>query len=767
MATGDSTNRKMAAWILGILSLLVLLLLLTENAFNLKFLSPSNTNSIFIFTAISALSFLLFLTVLVLLLRNILKLYASEQSRVLGSRLRTRMLAGALLLSIVPASFMVFFNYLLLNRSIDRWFSQPGVFLRDRLTQVTVEMAHYAAENARAEAESVANSTTMQNENGATSQQMSQEMHHHKITLQGGFAVLYHEGQLVSAYQVPMTPGPVVIDSWIAPGDAIETAPTGQPLADTILHAAQRTDEPILRIGSVEYVLGTASTDNGSVVIVGLPLPPDMGSAIRGIRATTETYWALFHARRRIRATYLLVLMLLTVLTFFIGSWLALFLSKQVTRPVEMLADSMDTIASGDYGHRADIAAAGELGELVRSFNHMASDLETSRAQLESSTQQLSAVNAALEARRKELETVLETIPSGVAALDGAMRIVQTNRAFCEMLDPLGERTFEGHSILSLFAPEAGEEMQRALRRSLRLSTASAEIETTTAQGALKLAFTVAPLHSVAGHGSLVVLDNVTDMLLVQKQSAWKEVAQRVAHEIKNPLTPITLSAERIQRHLDRADAAIPDESRKMIRGATEIIRSSAETLRLLVDQFSALADFPVAKPHPVELNQIVEETLKIFSGRLEGTDLKLHLEPKLPFVLADPEAMKRALTSLVDNAAEAMQQSLVRVLTVHTGLNESQSMAEIVVTDTGHGLTEEMRERLFLPFFSTRRRGTGLGLSIAAKIIQEHHGSIRAESNLPAGARFIVELPLADALPSETATPVAATAVAGRQAAR
>ncbi len=756
MATGDQANRKTAAWILGILSLLVLLLLLTENAFNLKFLSPRNSGSILIFTAISALSFLLFLIVLVLLLRNILKLYASEQSRVLGSRLRTRMLAGALLLSLVPAVFMVFFNYLLMNRSIDRWFSQPGVFLRDRLMQVTVEMAHYATENARAEAESIANSPAAQNsEDGAGSQKMLDEVHHHKITLQGGFALLFSEGQFVSAYQVPMMPGPVAIDSWIAPGDA-ETVPAGQPLAETILHAAQRTDEPILRIGNMEYALGAASTENGAIVIVGLPLPPDMGSAIRGIRATTETYWALFHARRRIRATYLLVLLLLSVLTFFISSWLALFLSKQVTRPVEMLADSMDTIASGDYRHRADISAAGELGELVRSFNHMAADLESSRAQLESSTQQLSVVNAALEARRKELETVLETIPSGVAALDGEMRIVQANRAFCEMLDPLGERSFEGLSLLEIFSPEAGEEIQRAMRRSLRLSTASAEIETNTARGALHLAFTVAPLHKETGRGYLVVLDNVTDLLLVQKQTAWKEVAQRVAHEIKNPLTPIALSAERVQRHLDRVDAAIPDESKQMIRSATDVIRSSVETLRLLVDQFSALADFPVAQPRPVEINQIVQEALKVFSGRLEGMEIKLHLEPHLPLVMADTEALKRALTSLVDNAAEAMQQSLVRVLTVRAGLNETQTMAEIVVTDTGHGLTEDIRERLFLPFFSTRRRGTGLGLSIAAKIIQEHHGTIRAEDNKPVGARFIVELPLADAIQPDAASPVA-----------
>ena len=754
MAQPSNANRKTAALVLGILSLLVLLLLLTENAFNLKFLSPNNTDSILIFTAISALSFLLFLVVLVLLIRNILKLYASEQSRVLGSRLRTRMLVGVLLISIIPASFMVFFNYLLMNRSIDRWFSQPGVFLRDRLMRVTEEMAHYAAGNARAEAQSIASSPALQAESSNLDTSMvMKEFHRHVLALQNGFVILFRNGTAISSYQVPVDAGPVAVDSWTLPQAEQQSPPAGQPLTKTIFDAAQRTDDPILRIGNMEYALGTASAQTGATVVIGLPLPADLGDSIRNIRATTTTYWALFHARRRIRSTYLLVLMLLSVLTFFIGSWLALFLSKLVTRPVEMLADSMDTIARGDYKHRADISAAGELGELVRSFNHMAGDLETSRTQLESSTRKLSTLNAALDSRRKELETVLETIPSGVAALDEQLLVVQTNRAFCEMLDPQGAKAFVGISLLALFSVDASEEIHRALRRSQRLATASTEIETTNANGPLHLAFTAAPLHNDTGRGYLVVLDNVTDLLLVQKQAAWKEVAQRVAHEIKNPLTPIALSAERIQRHLDRAEATIPEDSRRMVRGATDIIRTSVETLRLLVDQFSALADFPKAQPHAVSLNAIVEQTLMLFAGRLEGIEIQLALASNLPPVMADPEAMKRALTSLIDNAAEAMQQSLVRVLTVRTALNESQTMAEIVVADTGHGLTEEMRERLFLPFFSTRRRGTGLGLSIAAKIIQEHQGSVRAETNQPAGARFIVELPLAETVQLEAAT--------------
>ncbi len=736
-----ASNRRTAVVVLGSLALLVLLLLLAENAFNLKFLAPQNTSSILFFTALSGLSFLLFLTLVVLLLRNILKLYASERSRVLGSRLRTRMLLGALLLSVAPAVFMLFFNYLLMNRSIDRWFSQPVVRLRDQSMQLALEMSHYAAANARAEAESLANEPAIDLDTPAGREAMLPVFHRHKVTLQGGFVIVYRDGKPIDQYQMPEAAGPVTIVSAIDPADRSAAIPP-QALSGTILKLAQRTDDPVLRAGGAAYMVGEASSRAGGIIAVGLPLPPDVLSAVDEIERGTQRYWSLLRARRRVRQTYLLVLLLLTGLTLFVSSWLALFVSKQVTRPVEALADAMDAMASGNYASRVDVAAGGELGELVRSFNQMATDLETSRSQLEASTEQLSIANGAIDERRRELETVLETIPSGVATLDSELRILQANRAFLEMLDPAGELPIEGQLIHTLFTVESAAEISRVLRRSRRLAAATTEVEAGSSQGPLHLIFTVTELRgSVRGH--LVVLDNVTDVLQAQKQSAWKEVAQRVAHEIKNPLTPIALSAERIERHIARG---LNQDSAEALRGATGVILSSVEAMRQLVDQFSALADFPVSRPAPTSLNAIVESTLALFEGRLQGIDVRLDLAEDLPTVMADAGALKRALSNLIDNAAEAMQQSLLRVLTVRTGLGASHKTAEIVIADTGHGITDDTRERLFMPFFSTRRRGTGLGLSIAAKIVQEHQGSIRAEKNTPAGTRFILEIPFADA---------------------
>jgi nitrogen fixation/metabolism regulation signal transduction histidine kinase len=451
---------------------------------------------------------------------------------------------------------------------------------------------------------------------------------------------------------------------------------------------------------------------------------------------------------------------------------LALHLSKQVTKPVEALADAMDAIAAGDYAHRVKESATEELGELVRSFNHMAADLEGSRKAVEESTVQLSAANAALEARRGELETMLETIPNGVATLDPERHIILANRALSEMMDPGGQRPFLGRVMEEVFPKDVAEVLDRLIKRSHRMGSASSEIEMAPPEGEfggpLNLLATVALLETPVGNermrrehrGYVIVLENATELLRAQKQSAWKEVARRVAHEIKNPLTPISLSAEQIRRHIDRLAETlrfhnIDSPSPPVIRRSSEVISSSVESMRSLVDQFSALAEFPTAQPRPADLNTIVENSLAMFAGRMQTITVVKRMGKNLPLVMADPEALKRALGNLIDNAAEAMHSSLLRELRITTGLLEN-GMVELTVADTGSGLTDEMRERLFLPYFSTKQRGTGLGLAIAAKIIQEHQGTIRAEKNVPAGAKFIIELKAAAGAEGEHETPAA-----------
>jgi two-component system, NtrC family, nitrogen regulation sensor histidine kinase NtrY len=792
-----STNRR-KLWItaLGTCLLVLFAALAALNAFNKRFLDPETTTQIFLYTGLSVVAFLLFIAILVLLVRNVLKLYADHRSRVMGTRLRTRMLWGAVLVSLLPLAFMYMFSYLLMNHAVERWQMQPVTDMRDASNRMAFELSRYTTANARAEAESIATELpTLLPEQGKADVEAKPEqvrdqivelLRRHEITLQNGFAVVYRDHNQIAAFQMPRGDGTTAqVKTWI-PDPSISDGepnsapkPEGTPVKNSansaILAAAQRSDEPVFSVGDTDYALGTATVKPGVTVVVGLPMPHGMADTMAVLRNAADAYWTLFRSRRQLRNLYMLLLLMMTSLALFASSWLALHLSKQVTKPVEALADAMEAIAAGDYGHRVRESATEELGELVRSFNHMAADLEGSRRAVEESTVQLSAANAALEARRGELETMLETIPNGVAMLDANRCIVLTNRALSEMMDPGGQRPFLGRVMEEVFPAEVAEVIDRLIKRSHRMGSASSEIEVTGTGndrfgGTMNLLATVALLEtpSVAERmrrehqGYVVVLENATELLRAQKQSAWKEVARRVAHEIKNPLTPISLSAEQIYRHINRLAQtleanAIESPSPAVIRRCSEVITGSVESMRGLVDQFAALAEFPTARPKPADLNTIVENALALFAGRMQTIRVVKQLSPDLPLVMADPEALKRALGNLIDNAAEAMQQSLLRELWISTALLEN-GMVELSIADTGSGLTDEMRERLFLPYFSTKQRGTGLGLAIAAKIIQEHQGTIRAEKNEPAGAKFTIELRAASSLEGDSETGVLAT---------
>ncbi len=795
-------RRKLWSIALGTCLLVLFAALAALNAFNKSYLDPDTAGQIFVYTGLSVVAFLLFVAVLVLLVRNVLKLYADQRSRVMGTRLRTRMLWGAVLVSLLPIAFMFAFSWGLMNRAVDRWFSQPVTEMRDDANRMALELARYTTANARAEADAIAASLPemVDSDTESSGTQAAHKPGHlpvasaahqnreafynvlrqREITLQNGFAIVFRNKRALAAFQMPHSNGaPAQIKTWLpeqTPDDdgkdvvkKAEDGGTRNEFTDAaILDAAQRNDEPVFSLGQTDYALGTATLKGGGIVVVGLPMPYGMAATMMRLRASADSYWKLFRERRQIRNLYTLLLLMMTSLALFASSWLALHLSKQVTKPVEALADAMEAIAAGDYGHRVKESATEELGELVRSFNHMAADLEGSRRAVDESTVQLSAANAALEARRGELETMLETIPNGVATLAADRRIVLTNRALSEMMDPGGQRPFLGRVMEDVFPPEVAEVIDRLIKRSHRMGSASSEIEVTGIGsdrfgGTMNLLATVALLETsnVADRmrrehqGYVVVLENATELLRAQKQSAWKEVARRVAHEIKNPLTPISLSAEQIHRHINRLantlqEHAIESPSPAVIRRCSEVITSSVESMRGLVDQFASLAEFPTARPRPADLNTIVENALALFAGRMQTIRVVKQMSPDLPLVMADPEALKRALGNLIDNAAEAMQQSLLRELRIGTALLEN-GMVELSIADTGSGLTDEMRERLFLPYFSTKQRGTGLGLAIAAKIVQEHQGTIRAEKNEPAGAKFTIELRAASTLDSDS----------------
>jgi nitrogen fixation/metabolism regulation signal transduction histidine kinase len=498
----------------------------------------------------------------------------------------------------------------------------------------------------------------------------------------------------------------------------------------------------------VDYTLGSAPVPGGGVILVAIPLPREFSQTVRQVEASQQRYYDLARERKLVRRTYMGLLLLLTMILLFVTTWLALFLSKIVTRPLSALAEATQEISRGRLDYRVPVSAADEIGDLVRSFNRMAEDLEGSRRQIEASSRDLSAANAELDQRRRQMETILESIPTGVLSLDASRRVTHVNQALLRMFHPdaaheNGPQILRGASLSDIFPAEVLEDFEPLLRRADRMGMTTSQMQMQLLRVSLNVAVTVSTLrHQGEGSGYVIVFEDLSDLLKAQKQAAWREVARRVAHEIKNPLTPIALSAERIQRHLDRATPHDP-ASLGVVRSCAETIAGAVETVRRLVDEFATLARFPVAKPQPADINDVIENALSMFNGRLDGIEVHKSLASDLPKVMADSEAIKRAVANLVDNAAEASQDSVVREIEISTALVATRDAVEITVADTGHGVTRELKEKLFLPYFSTKKRGTGLGLAIVSRIVEDHRGSIRVEENHPVGARFIVELPV------------------------
>ena len=418
-----------------------------------------------------------------------------------------------------------------------------------------------------------------------------------------------------------------------------------------------------------------------------------------------------------------------------------------MTVPIQALAEATREISRGNFDHQIEVQAQDELGTLVRSFNRMTEQLGEGRRQINEFTQSLEQAIEERERRRKLMEAILENIPTGVVSLDASGNVSRVNTAVATIL---GDSARTAQTLPELVGDEASRAMLHMMRRSLRMGAASSEIEIATGGRLVRTAVTVTSLGPRRSNpGFIVVIDDLTDLLQAQKTAAWQEVAQRIAHEIKNPLTPIQLSAQRLLRYLDRAATANPGiqrtEFERLSAECAGLIEREVQTLESLVDEFSQFARFPAARLAPADLNSIVESAMVLFQGRLDGIAVSTDLAESLPAVKADAELIRQVVANLIDNAAESMEGATVRRLRVSTRPESDGDAVVIEISDSGHGISPADKEKLFLPHFSTKGRGTGLGLAIASRIIAEHHGTIRVEDNSPVGARFLIRFPAAE----------------------
>ena len=732
MESGVSTSRK-SQLLLGLGGIAIVFLLASVFTLGSLTLPFPSTDQVVLY-ALSMFLVAALVVFLFVLARTLVRLGAERLARKPGSRFKTKMVLGAIAVSFLPVIVLFFVSYALLNRTLVLWFPRPLEIATESSRALVNEMIRADAERMSGVAKEVAGTTV-----GDTA---LDTMHAFDQTFARGADLAWELNDSGQPSAVAVNPNLEFNPPKTGP------EPSARPTPPTLVRQMPDGTE-LWEYGGKIFLAGRAKSANG-YLLAGRIVPDDFQVRTKEIDAQKTAYEQQRQHLRTYKNQMLATLLLFTILLMFAATWAAFFLSKQVTVPIQALAQATQEIIEGNYEARVNVQAKDELETLVRSFNRMTEQLGDSRRQIDIFTQNLQQAVQELERRRTLMETILENIPTGVISVDETETIRRVNPAAVRMF---GESARQAMNFTQLLGEEAAHAVHILMRRSLRLGTATQELEFSASGRLLRAAVTVSSLGPRrSNRGYVVVVDDLTDLLRAQKAAAWQEVAQRIAHEIKNPLTPIQLSSQRLSRYLERhrqspskSASNEPPELARLVGECSSLIEREVRVLESLVGEFSQFARFPTAKLSPASPNEIVNEALSVFEGRLEGIRVRKDLAPDLPVVRADGELLRRVLVNLIDNAAESMEGSSVKELLLTTRFNSDREIVEIVVADSGHGISPEDKDRLFLPHFSTKDRGTGLGLAIASRIMAEHHGSIRVEDNMPTGAKFILQLPMAE----------------------
>ena len=733
----DSKQR----WGLGIGGILLTLLLaavFTLGSLDVPF-KPKSWRDVMVLYAVSSFVTAALLVFLLILGRTTLRLWVERRREQLGARFKTKMVVGAMALSLLPIVFMFIVSYSLINRSLLLWFPKPLEIASEETQKLLNDLGRAQLPRLRGLALQV------QSEAQRSGDDFLQQAFAHGadavwILDQNGKPI---RGGTVCENQAEDRRGAICVESNVS-GEYLRSLQSGVE---------------VWQAGGRNYFgARVQNLENGKppgFVVAAFRTSPDVLTRLAAIQSQTRDYYQAKQDLRALKRQMLLILLFFTVLLLSSVMWVALFLAKQVTVPIQALAEGTREVSSGNFEYLVPEQAQDELGVLVHSFNTMTTQLRDSRAQMDEFTRSLQQAVQELERRRQLMETVLENIPTGVISLDGAGTILRLNTSVSRMFGINGEGL---ESLEELLGSDSARIVQHLMRRSLRMGVVSREMEMIVGGRVLHLAVTVSSLGPPrANTGYVLVFDDLSELLRSQKTEAWQEVARRIAHEIKNPLTPIQLSAQRLSRFLEKRDlpqagASADPELTNLVQECSRLIEREVTALASLVNEFSQFVRFPAAKLASASANTIVREAIEVFSGRLDGITLKANLTENLPMVRADAGLVRSVVVNLIDNAAEALEKSSFREITVSTRSLADAEAVEISVADTGHGISPEDKDKLFLPHFSTKDRGTGLGLAIAARIIAEHGGSFHVEDNFPIGSRFVIELPIAELTPASVA---------------
>jgi two-component system, NtrC family, nitrogen regulation sensor histidine kinase NtrY len=690
-----------------------------------------------LFLFLNAVTVILILIFGFLVTRNFWKLVGERRRGILGSHLNLKFVSAFVLIALVTTSGLFIVSAFFITQSLDKWFSVQVDRALEESGEVAESYYDSTAQNALFYGARIAE----------------------RITSEGLMrdGALHDLEALVQAKQREYNLG--VVEIFSATGkDLVSAINPDIPAANFSRHDSEFVREAIAggaswrvdEVGSGDVIRGAVPIDSSlrpgetvGAVVVNVLIPFSQARKVASIRRTLDEYRKLQPTAGHIRSAYLLELLLAATVVLMLALWMGFRLAKGVTGPIRALAEGTAEVARGNLDVSVDASSDDEVGFLVDSFNRMIRDMRSARTNLERSATEL-------ERRRRYMEIVLGNIGAGVVSVDAEQRISTINPSAQRYLGiPAGTGLLGQRLADVAMRPELVaeiEEISRQLRPGLRESNRR-QVQVPLGDDVATLFVTCTVMHDEAGEalGTVVVFDDYTQLVKVQRMAAWREVARRIAHEIKNPLTPIQLSAQRLRRRF-RARFEGDAEACRIFDECVDAITSQVESLKLLVDEFSNFARLPTSNPRPDDLNRIVSEAMASYAGT-EDVEFYTELESGLPTVDVDREQIRRALTNLIDNAIAAVRSGndngrcgCIRLRSAHDAALQS---VRLEIADDGVGIPPENRRRVFEPYFSTKERGTGLGLAIVSRIVADHHGYIRVQENQPRGTRVVLELPV------------------------
>ena len=719
----EERQKKGSRVVGGVIVLLVILFIVIDIFIRQSSeFSPGRVTNILL----NALQFVVLLLALILFFvlgRNLVKLYLERRRKVPGAHFKTKLVIFFTALSFIPALLLFFFASDLINRNIAQWFQLDLANLIEDTRSVAEEHYNSTSDLTLHFAQQL--SREIRRQNLAQPERRPQlealvrsKLEEYRLDEIG----LYLDEEELFSFINPNLP---FQDYRELQTEAIRRAQLGETVTD------------IRPMGTGQFIRRGVSFNvpgRGNLLLTtGKFLTQNAAQKIGTILSTSDRYRTRKTQQVLGKTLYTYTLIFVTLIIVFIATWIGFHLAKGITVPIEKLAQATKEVSRGNLDVKIEDPASDEIGSLIESFNQMTSDLRAGQGAVAKKT-------AEAAARKRYIETVLNTITTGVIALDARGVVTTVNPAGREMLSLAG-RDVVGRPYSEVLShgryAELRETIDVALKSRARLNdrviALASDGPTTT------LALTVTP-HRLDGKefsGLIVALDNLTQLIKAQKIAAWKEVAQRVAHEIKNPLTPIQLSAERILRNLRKGEGG----GGEVVEEGARVIIREAQAIKSLVDEFSDFARLPKINRQPADLHEIIRQVAAMFGGIFAEVQIDLALDETVPQpLLLDQEQVKRVFINLFDNAIEAMDKK--GRLSVRSTYDPVLRQVRVEVSDSGPGIPDDDREKLFLPHFSTKKKGAGLWLSIVNQIIKEHDGTVSVQ-NIPAGgAQFTIELP-------------------------